>query len=615
MLKNEDIICISSIDWDFIWQGHQEIMTRFARAGNRVLFIENTGVRAPTFKDIGRLRNRLRNWRSGVHGIRKIEEGLYVYSPLVLPFPYLKIARFFNKRLMLSVLLRWLKAVGFKEPIVWTFLPTGLTLDLIDEIEPKALIYYCIDSFEASSKDAKKVKRTEEVLTKKSDLVFVTSQELLKTRAQYNKNVHYFPFGVNVDNFMGVAASPGDVPADMKNIKRPIAGYLGGIHKWIDLGLVRYLAKQNKDVSFVFCGPIQTDIEILRNIQNVFFLGQKKTEELPRYVKEFDVALIPYRITDYTRNVYPTKLNEYLSLGKAVISTKLPEISKFNKENGNVVKVAASKEEFSNIIRSALHNPFSEKEKLAAVEAAKKNSWADRLEKMVSLIEGVISEKARKREISWKANMGRIYKTARKRLVPIAAGLIVLYLAFFHTPLIWTIAAPLQIKDSPRVSDVIVALGGGVGESGKVGQGHEERVDSAVKLYRQGLAKKILYSSGYRYIMKEAEVMKALSVFMGVRTDDIILDEDANNTYEMVTHLKKLAQTNGWKSAILVSSPYHMKRLKMMCDKNLKDMRIYYIPVEMSSFYNHDRGASLSQIRGILQEYLAIFYYKLKGYI
>ena len=30
MLQNEDIICISSIDWDFIWQGHQEIMTRLA---------------------------------------------------------------------------------------------------------------------------------------------------------------------------------------------------------------------------------------------------------------------------------------------------------------------------------------------------------------------------------------------------------------------------------------------------------------------------------------------------------------------------------------------------------------------------------------------------------
>lgn len=614
MLKNENIICISSIDWDFIWQGHQEIMTRFARNGNRVLFVENTGVRVPAIRDLGRIRSRLKNWKSGVNGIRKVEEGLYVYSPLVLPFPYLRIARFINKKLMFSVLLKWLKAVGFNEPIAWVFLPTGLSLDLVDKIEPKVLIYYCIDSFEASSKDARRILKTEKVLTQKADLVFVTSQELFNSRAQYNKNVHYFPFGVNLDNFLNAAGKPEGAPSDIREIKRPIAGYLGGIHKWLDLDLVRYLAEQNKDVSFVFCGPIQTDIEVLKGIPNIHFLGQKKTEELPRYVKEFDVALIPYRITDYTRNVYPTKLNEYLSLGKAVVSTDLPEIGKFNGENGNIVKIAASKEGFSDSVRSALRNPLSEKERQATVAAAKKNSWADRLEKMVSLTEGVISEKAREREKSWKANIGRIYRTTRKKLIPAAVGLAALYLLFFHTPLIWMIARPLEIKDPPRASDVIVALGGGVGESGRVGQGYEERVDSAVKLYREGLAKKILYSSGYKYIMKEAEVMKALSVFMGVNAADIILDEDANNTYEMVMRMKRLAQDNGWKSVLLVSSPYHMKRLKMLCDKNLKDIRVCYIPVGMSSFYEHKTGANMSQIRGIFQEYLAILYYKLKGF-
>src|SRR3990167_8933968 len=106
MLKNEDIICISSIDWDFIWQGHQEIMTKLARGGNRVLFIENTGARTPSFKDLGRIKNRIYNWRKGIHGIRKIEDGLYVYSPLVLPFPYSKIARSINKRLVFSVLMK-----------------------------------------------------------------------------------------------------------------------------------------------------------------------------------------------------------------------------------------------------------------------------------------------------------------------------------------------------------------------------------------------------------------------------------------------------------------------------------------------------------------------------
>jgi len=69
MLKNENIICISSIDWDFIWQGHQEIMSVLAKSGNKVIFIENTGVRAPGIRDVPRIKNRIRNWFKGVKGI------------------------------------------------------------------------------------------------------------------------------------------------------------------------------------------------------------------------------------------------------------------------------------------------------------------------------------------------------------------------------------------------------------------------------------------------------------------------------------------------------------------------------------------------------------------
>ncbi|MCA1815490.1 MAG: hypothetical protein LC746_03630 [Acidobacteria bacterium] len=46
-MTSRDIILISSLGWDFPWQGHQEIATRLARAGDRVLYVENTGVRTP----------------------------------------------------------------------------------------------------------------------------------------------------------------------------------------------------------------------------------------------------------------------------------------------------------------------------------------------------------------------------------------------------------------------------------------------------------------------------------------------------------------------------------------------------------------------------------------
>ena len=104
MLSGRDIILIASIDWEPLWQSHQEIATRFAHAGNRVLFVENTGVRRPSLADAPRIANRLRAWlRSVLRAPRELEPGLYVYSPLALPPLGGRLASALNRRLFLRV--------------------------------------------------------------------------------------------------------------------------------------------------------------------------------------------------------------------------------------------------------------------------------------------------------------------------------------------------------------------------------------------------------------------------------------------------------------------------------------------------------------------------------
>ena len=117
MAERRDILCISSIDWDFIWQGHQEIMSTLAAEGHRVLFLENTGVRAPRLRDLPRLRQRVRNWSKGTGGFREERPNLFVYSPIVLPLPYSRIARWINRLLLVHSIRRWMRAVGFSRPI------------------------------------------------------------------------------------------------------------------------------------------------------------------------------------------------------------------------------------------------------------------------------------------------------------------------------------------------------------------------------------------------------------------------------------------------------------------------------------------------------------------
>ena len=614
MLKNENIICISSIDWDFIWQGHQEIMSALAEKGNRVLFIENTGVRTPGIRDISRIRSRIRNWLKGVNGIRKERENLYIYSPLVLPFPYSRAARWINRHLILAVLKKWMKVVDFSDPIIWTFLPAPLSLDIADSLMKKLIVYYCIDNFSVSSSSAKKIRRSEEKLLRRSDLVFVTSEELRDKCSKYNSNVYKFPFAVSFEKFEKARLKNTETPDELKNIKRPIVGYVGGVHKWVDQGLINELAKKHTDYSFVFVGPIQTKVTELLKLKNVHFLGKKDHERLPLFIKYFDVCVIPYLITDYTRNVYPTKLNEYLALGKAVVSTSLLEIELFNKEYGGIVYMAEDTKAFSGHIEKAIREnepSFVSKR----IEAAQENSWESRIEKMSFTIENELERKKIDREKRWKENLIIFYKTARKKIVRFGIIGLSAYLLLFKTPFIWFVAEPLKISEAPRKADAILVFGGGVGETGGPGRSTIERARYAAELYLKGYSGKIIFSSGYTYIHNDAENMRLMAVSMGVDEKDIILEQKASSIYENVLFSKEILKKNNWDLILLVSSPYNMRRANLVFNKWGKGIDVFYAPVEKSQFYDKNFGVKVEQIRAIAHEYIGIIYYYFKGYI
>lgn len=615
MLKNENIICISSIDWDFIWQGHQEIMSALAKNGNRVLFVENTGVRAPGLRDISRIRDRIKNWFKGVKGIRKEDENLYVYSPLVLPFPYSWLARWINKHLILSVLERWIKVMDFSDPIVWTFLPTPLTLDIAGNINKKLFIYYCIDNFSASSVSTKKIRRSEAILLKKADLVFVTSGELHKYCSGYSCKVYKFPFGVSFEKFDKIRMERDSIlPGELKDIKAPIIGYVGGVHKWVDQGLIKYLAARHPRYSFVFIGPVQTDVSILIDLKNVYFLGKKKHEDLPFFIKYFDAGIIPYLITEYTKNVYPTKLNEYLALGKPVISTQLPELIEFNREYGNIAGIADNKERFGECIDKVINenSPVLAKNR---IEAARNNSWESRIEKMSRIIQGEIELKRIDAAEKWKDRMIGLYRIARRKTLKLVISGILLYLLLFNTPFLWFLASPLKISEVPQKVDVILVFGGGVGETGSPGKSTIERARYAAELYKQGYADKIIFSSGYTYGYNDAENMRLFAMSMGVPGQDIALEQKANSAYENVVFSREILIQNNYKAILLISSPYNMRRAEMVFNKIGRDINVIHTPVNNNQFYDRNEGVRLEQIKAIMHEYLGIVYYWIKGYI
>ena len=208
-----------------------------------------------------------------------------------------------------------------------------------------------------------------------------------------------------------------------------------------------------------------------------------------------------------------------------------------------------------------------------------------------------------------------MYHRTRTRAVEVLVGLAVVYGVIFHTNLVWWAAEPLRISEPPRPADAIVVFAGGVGESAKAGGGTPERLKEAVELYKAGRAPYLIFSSGYAYSFLEAQQMRAQAIGQGVPASAIVLEEHSVNTFQNVTFVNEILREHHWRTILLVSSPYHMRRATLVWRKAAPDVTVIHTPPSRSQFYDHSRGATVEQVGGILYEYIAILAYWRRGWL
>ncbi len=99
-------------------------------------------------------------------------------------------------------------------------------------------------------------------------------------------------------------------------------------------------------------GPVvKIDPCDLPQAPNLHYLGMKAYADLPSYSAHFDVAMIPFALTEATKFLSPTKTLEYLAAGKPVVSTPLPDVVDLY---GEVVRVGATPAAFLQAVEAAL---------------------------------------------------------------------------------------------------------------------------------------------------------------------------------------------------------------------------------------------------------------------
>ena len=612
-MKFYDVVIISSIDWSTHWQMHHQLATSFVESGYRVLFIENTGVRTPQLKDIGRIQDRIRNRLLSEHGFRQMNDSLFLYSPLFIPLPYSRVANFLSILSISHSIKRWMRLLRFSDPIVISFLPTPLAQGLVDHLNSSLTIYYCANHMAGASKATAPLRVWEEKFFSTADLIFTISEAITERAKSFSRFVYSFPAGVEMGKFEASGLNQVH-PADIASFKRQIIGYIGAISDVFDKTQVVALAKALPTATIVLVGPEYTDLSILQDVPNIVLLGERPHNQISAYINCFDVALIPYIVNEFTDSVYSCKLNEYLAMGVPVVSTNMREVRVYSEKFPDTVLIGKDSADFIAKVRRVLDNQEFRSSNMneKRIEAARENTWEKRFTGIMEVIERHLLLKSQQ-PVSWKESLAKYYKRSRTRWVTATAILLALYLLFFNTPLIWFVGDQLVVRHWPRKTDAIVVFSGN-GETSYRNDSYQRRALDAVHFYKQGYAPSIFLSSGRDQDISEVEVIKLYLEDKGVSKSAIhILDKYPRSTVENIQLVSQQLRQQGAHSILFLTSPYHGRRALWTWRKQAPDIAVWTPAVIDTPPATPQWSANIDQIRIITYEYEAILYNWMRG--
>ena len=312
-----------------------------------------------------------------------------IYTWPTIPINWLKygsLYRYFlklNDTILYRAVIKVLKNDNVREFILFnSFNPFyGDTLQL--KANPTLTIYQCRDNLKAAAYVYKHGPVLEKEKAQKADFVFATSVKLVELLRPYSKAIYYLPNAVDFEMFNLAATQNHKKPTDFQGNDRKIIGYIGQIDDRIDTEIVEFLLYDLKNLKVIFIGPAAISLDRLKNYSNFMHIDFTPYESLPAYLSFFDLAIIPFVKNEFTKYIYPLKINEYLSAGKPVVSTTFSDdIHDFK----GIISLADDKETFRSSVLENLSTD-SEEKRAKRIDFARKNSWTQRCNTLLELIE------------------------------------------------------------------------------------------------------------------------------------------------------------------------------------------------------------------------------------
>ena len=396
MIGNKNIVCVSNTTWEgFYTKSTVQIMSLLAKR-NKVLFVEYPFTlkdllstlmgkgRAPVSRMLGmakRLVPEQTNFDTTVH---------HLVIPPLLPVEFIKIEPLYKLLLKLNTLIyarsvrRALQKLEMNDPVCINAYNAIYGKNMVGKINEKLHLFYCYDG-PNTSRYGQRANDADQGFAKQVDGVIVTSEFLASSMKEFNQEMYVVKNGVDFRIFNQ------DAKTGLNNDgKRKKVGYIGSLDQRFDIDTIEYSVQQLPDYDFEFVGELMnSNIEQrLSGYQNVKFMPPVKPNEVPGLLQKCDVGLIPYICNEYSKNIYPLKINEYLSVGVPVVLTSFADLPEFNE----IVSFTSGKEAFCKaIVREIEYDSLENIKK--RIQFAEKNSWENRAQLFDDVIDRLLEKK------------------------------------------------------------------------------------------------------------------------------------------------------------------------------------------------------------------------------
>ena len=371
-----NLVCFGQQNWDHCWTGKQHLMTRLARRGHRVLYVDPRPVAEESFGTSGAAVGghlRIRDAEAGVHVVTYVRPRSWSLLP--------------DRQWRSGASVRnAAHGLGFDLPVALAIRPdVGVQMRALD---PIAQAYYAVDEWtgfgglSAASRTA--MRANEEALLRTVDLALAVSPRLAQRFAQLQPRTHVLPNGADVESFHPERIARLAPHPAVGGLPRPRLGFVGQLDDRLDPELILALSRARPRWQIVMVGRVKgIDVGPLAAAPNIHLLGYQPYDELPRILRDIDVGLVPYRSTALTQSCNPLKVFEYLASGRPVVSTPLEGLF----VHGDAVTRAAGADAFIDAIDTALRRPGDGLERRLAL--ARCNSWDERTDRLEAMLEEI----------------------------------------------------------------------------------------------------------------------------------------------------------------------------------------------------------------------------------